>query len=227
MPKAVIFDIDGTLIDTVRLHAEAWAETFQHYGIDVPVDDIRAQIGKGGDQLMPALLPADVVQSRGKAIEARRTDVFRERYLPNLRPLPGARELVRRVAKAGALVALASSAKPEELDALKRIVGLSDEMTDAETSAGDAERSKPFPDIFEAALARMTGVSAADAIVIGDSPYDAEAARRIGMPTIGLLSGGFTKDELLRAGAIAIYRDPAHLLEDYDNSPLGTSGLPD
>ncbi|MFC7690547.1 HAD family hydrolase [Paeniroseomonas aquatica] len=128
---------------------------------------------------------------------------------------------MRRVAAAGLRSALASSAKEEELAALKRILGLEDDRLDAETSSSDAEHSKPFPDIFEAALARLPGVTPAETIVIGDTPYDAEAAGRAGIRAIGMLCGGFPEADLRAAGCIAIYRDPAHLLAEFDASPLG------
>jgi HAD superfamily hydrolase (TIGR01509 family) len=225
--KAVLFDVDGTLVDSVDAHARAWAEAFREFGQDIGVERVRPQIGKGGDQLLPALLPPDILAREGKAIEKRRTAIFRDRHLPHLQPLPGARELVKLVDGRGMRVALASSAKGSELAALKRIVGLESDDLDGETSADDAQRSKPHPDIFLAALARLPGVTADEAIVVGDTPHDVEAARRAGMRCVALLSGGFSEEALRQAGGLGPYRDPAHLLEEFDLSPLGAGGMPD
>jgi HAD superfamily hydrolase (TIGR01509 family) len=219
MIEAVIFDIDGTLIDSVDLHAGSWQEALRHFGHDVPFDKVRAQIGKGGDLLMPALLPEEEVRRRGEEIEAYRLDLFKREYLPRVRPFPSVRELFERIEADGKRIALASSAKREELGRYKQIAGIED-LLDTETSSDDAERSKPHPDIFEAALARLEGVEAADAIAVGDTPYDAQAAGKIGLRTIGLLCGGWPERELREAGCIAIYRDPADLLRQYDRSPL-------
>ncbi|NOG69027.1 HAD family hydrolase [Roseicella sp. DB1501] len=225
--KAVLFDVDGTLVDSVDLHAQAWVDAFKEIGHDISFEDMREQIGKGGDQLMPVFLSPEELKEKGEALEKRRGEIFRQGYLPRVRAFPGAAELLRHVDKAGLRTALASSAKDEELAALKRIVGIEDDRLDAETSSNDAEHSKPFPDIFEAALARLSGVSPGETIAIGDTPYDAEAAGKVGIRTIGVLCGGFPEQALRDAGCIAIYRDPAHLLEEYETSPLGAGGMPD
>ena len=218
--RAVLFDVDGTLVDSVDAHARAWQETFAEFGQHIPFEQVRGQIGKGGDQLMPALLPPDVLERDGKSMEHRRGEIFRERHLPDLRAFPAAADLLRRCAEAGLKVAFASSAKPEELEELKRIIGVADGVTAAETSSGDAERSKPHPDIFLAALERLPGVRAEETVVVGDSPYDAEAAGKAGIRAVGVLCGGFPEEALRRAGCVAIYRDPADLLARFDGSPL-------
>ena len=219
MLKAVIFDIDGTLIDSVALHAEAWQEALRHFGHDLPLGRIRSQIGKGGDLLLLELLPKDEVERRGQEIEKYRLDLFRRAYLHRVKPLPKVRELFERIKADGRRIALASSAKAEELANYKRIAGIED-LLDAETSSDDAERSKPHPDIFQAALDRLGGIDPAEVIAVGDTPYDAEAAGKAGLRTVGLLSGGWSEAELLEAGCVAIYRDPAHLLEQYGRSPM-------
>jgi phosphoglycolate phosphatase-like HAD superfamily hydrolase len=219
MVKAVIFDIDGTLIDSVDLHAAAWREALRHFGHDLPFEKIRAQIGKGGDLLMAALLPEEEVRRRGKEIEEYRLELFKREYLPRVRPFPGVRELFERIGADGKRIALASSAKKEELERYERIAGIED-MVDAKTSSDDAEKSKPYPDIFEAALDHLAGIRAVDAIAVGDTPYDAQAAGKAGLRTIGLLCGGWPEPELREAGCIAIYRDPSDLLNHYERSPL-------
>jgi HAD superfamily hydrolase (TIGR01509 family) len=217
--RAVIFDIDGTLVDSVDLHAKAWQETFAHFGHEVAFAEVRSQIGKGGDQLMPVFLSQEELDRRSDEIEAYRSDLFKTRYLPQVRAFPAVRQLFERILANGQQIALASSAKADELASYKKIAGIAD-LVDEETSSDDAERSKPHPDIFEAALSRLGGMDPSEAIVVGDSPYDAEAAGKIGLRTLGVLCGGFPEQDLSRAGCIAIYRNPADLLSRFEQSPV-------
>jgi len=217
--KAVLFDIDGTLLDSVDLHARAWSEAFAHFGIDVSEPDARRQIGKGGDELLKAFLDPDRIAREGEAIERYRSDLFKREYLPRVRPFPGVRSLLERVRAAGQTIALASSGKQAEVERYQEILGIAD-LVDVATSSDDADRSKPHPDIFQAALAKLPGIGAREAVVIGDTPYDAEAAGKAGIATIGVLCGGFPEAELSRAGCMAIYRDPQDLLDGYERSPL-------
>ncbi len=219
MPGAVLFDVDGTLVDTVGLHAAAWQEAFARFGKDVPLEEVRRQIGKGGDQLMPVFLSEDELRRFGGALDAFRSDLYGRAYLPRARPFPGARELVERVRADGKAAVLASSAKRRELERIEALLGVRRDVAGA-TSADDADRSKPYPDIFRAALAKAPGVAPSEAVVVGDSPYDAEAARRAGIAPVGVLTGGFPEADLRRAGCVAVYRDPADLLARYDDSPL-------
>jgi len=219
MLKAVIFDVDGTLIDSVDAHARAWQIVLARHGFDHPFERVRHQIGKGGDKLMETLLPAEVVERDGKAIERERLDLFKREFLPEVRAFPGVRALFERIKADGRRIVLASSAKEEELESYKRIAGIAD-LIEEETSSDDAAESKPDPDIFEAALAKLEGIAPVEAIAIGDTPYDAEAAGKTGLRTIGVLCGGFPESELRAAGCIVLYRDPADLLEHYDDSPL-------
>jgi HAD superfamily hydrolase (TIGR01509 family) len=219
MPKAVIFDVDGTLIDTNDLHAAAWVDAFRHFGIEVAYEDVRSQMGKGGDQLMPVFVDAERLKREGEQIETFRTELFKRDYLPNVRAFPEVRALFERVRKAGQATVLATSGKREEVDRHMKTAEISDLVDDA-TTADDAEHSKPEPDIFAAALKRLAPLTAEDAIVVGDTPYDAQAAAKVGLRTVGLLSGGFSQEDLEAAGCIAIYADPKALLEAYDRSPL-------
>jgi len=218
--EAVIFDVDGTLIDSVDAHAKAWQVVLARHGYHIPFERVRHQIGKGGEKVMAALLPADVVERLGETIERERLELFKKEYLPQIRAFPGTRALFERVRADGRRIVLASSAKAEELEAYKRIARVAD-LIDGETSSDDAEHSKPDPDIFQAALAKLEDVPPEAAIAIGDTPYDAEAAGKAGLRTIGLLCGGFPADELRATGCIALFRDPADLLARYDESPLG------
>lgn len=217
MIEAVIFDIDGTLVDSVDLHARAWKEAFEKFGRDVPFEDVRKQIGKGGDQLMPVFFSKEELESFGKEMEEYRGDLYKREYLPRVRAFPKVRELFERVRADDKRIALASSAKEDEIETYKRIARIED-LIEAETSADDAEKSKPHPDIFEAALKSLGDMDARRAIVVGDTPYDAEAAGKINLRTVGVLCGGFPEAELRAAGCLSLYRDPADLLARYDES---------
>lgn len=220
MLRALIFDIDGTLVDTNELHVAAWREVFLRFGRHVAPEALRRQMGKGGDQLMPVFWFKDELARFGEQMQAQRVELFMRKYLPRAKPFPGVRPLFERVKRAGLRIALASSAKKPELEHHLEQLGIRD-LVDASTSADDAEHSKPSPDILQAALARLPGVAAADTLLIGDSPYDAQAARRAGMRCIGVLTGGFGESDLLQSGAIAVYRDIADLDRHYDESPPG------
>lgn len=217
--RAAIFDVDGTLVDSNDLHIEAWREAFRRYGKDLGYDEVHAQMGKGGDQLMPVFLSKPELEKFGEELERTRGELFVRNYLPRSKPFPGVRELFQRLKADGIRIALASSAKEEELAHHKKSLGVED-LLEGVTSADDAEHSKPCPDIFVAALERLKGISREEALVIGDTPYDAEAAAKAGMRTVGVLSGGFSAGRLRREGVIAVYGDVADLLQRYDQSPF-------
>lgn len=217
--KAIIFDVDGTLVDTNDLHVAAWVETFRRFGHEVPPEAVRGQMGKGGDQLMPVFLPPEVLERQGEEISTARKELFLEKYIAQARPFPGLRELFERIRAAGQRAVLASSCKADELEHYKALTGLGD-LIEGAVCSEDADRSKPFPDIFQAALDRLAPIGRTEVVVVGDTPFDAEAASKIGLRTVGLLCGGFPEEALRQAGCIAIYRDPADLLANYANSPL-------
>jgi HAD superfamily hydrolase (TIGR01509 family) len=216
---AVLFDVDGTLIDSVDLHAKAWQETFAHFGKRVQFDEIRAQIGKGGDQLLPVFFSRDELSLRGKAIEEYRSDLYKSTYLKRIRAFPGTRELFQEIKRRGIRIALASSAKGDELEIYEQVARV-DDLIHVETSKDDAKRSKPHPDIFQAALARLGKVDKRRSFVVGDTPWDVIAAKRMGLATLGVLCGGFAEEDLRAAGAIEIYRDPEDLHARIDSSVL-------
>ena len=224
MIKAAIFDVDGTLVDSNNLHVEAWREAFRHYGKEVGFEDVHHQIGKGGDQLMPVFLTQEEMQKFGADLERLRVELFTHDYLPGAEPFPKVRELFELLKRDGLQIALASSAKEEELEVHQKNLHIED-LVDAATCADDTEHSKPCPDIFQTALARLDAIAPREAIVIGDTPYDVEAAAKAGMKTIALLSGGFSEEALRKSGAIDVYTDIADLLEHYEDSPLGSMAM--
>jgi len=220
----VIFDVDGTLVDSVDLHAQAWQETFRKFGKKIPFQDIRGQIGKGGDQLIPVFFSKEELDKFGKKIGKTRDEIFQKKYLLQTKPFPKVRELFERIDHDGKRIALASSAKEDELDHFKNILSIAD-LSDAETTAEDAEKSKPDPDIFLTAMKKLGDPPPEEVVVIGDTPYDAIGARKAKLKIIGVLSGGFSEDQLRKEGCIEIYRDPADLLARYDESALA-KGVP-
>lgn len=219
MVKAVIFDVDGTLVDSVDLHAQAWQDAFAEFGRDFDFQRIREQIGKGGDQLLPVFLDEGERERFGEDLQARRADILKARYLHRIKPFPDVRALFERLLADGRRIALASSAKADELEFYKTLARI-DDLVDVQTSSDDAERSKPHPDIFQAAIARLGSLAPEQMLVVGDTPYDAQAAGKAGLRTIGMLCGGFPEAGLRESGCIAIYDSPADLLARYDSSPL-------
>ena len=219
MIKAVVFDIDGTLVDSVDLHAQAWKETFKHFGKEIPFDQVRQQIGKGGDQLMPVFFSSKELDEFGEEMEKYRGELYKRDFLKRVRAFPRVRDLFLKIREDGKRLALASSAKKDELATYKKIARIED-LVEEETSADDADKSKPHPDIFEAALAQLGDVEPDEVIVVGDTPYDAEAAGKISLRTIGVLCGGFAEAELRAAGCVQIFKDPADLLERYEQSAI-------
>jgi HAD superfamily hydrolase (TIGR01509 family) len=214
---AVLFDVDGTLIDSNDLHATAWREAFLHFGADLPLEEIRGQIGKGGDNLIPLLLPKELVEQRQDEIDEFRSDLFKREYLPRVTPFPGVRALFERIVGDGKKIVLASSAKGAEVEYHMGVIGARDLIT-ATTSADDVEHSKPCPDIFAAALQKVKPLEAEQVLVVGDTPYDVRAAKKLGIRVIGFRSGGFPEEALTEAGADEIYDGPEHLLRDYETS---------
>ncbi len=216
MPKAVILDIDGTLIDSNGAHARAWVDALAEHGYQVPLDRVRRLIGMGGDKVLPELTGLEKDSPEGQAISQRRTEIFRERYLPHVEPLPGTRELLRRLRADGLELGVATSAKQDEVEALLRVAQV-DNLVQARATSTDVDRSKPDPDIVQAALGRLDEPPQ-ETIMVGDTPYDVQAAGRAGVPIVAFRSGGWSDGDL--RGAAAIYDDPADLLAHYDQSPL-------
>lgn len=212
----VILDVDGTLVDSNDAHAHAWVDAFAENGITVPFDDVRRSIGMGGDKLMPAVADIEEHSDRGKRISNRRAEIFRSRYLPGIRPFAGTRELIERFKEDGFALVVASSAKEDELQPLLERAGVAD-LIGPTTSSDDAERSKPDPDIVRAAL-RKAGADPRRTIMLGDTPYDVEAAGRANIPAVALECGGWRREAL--HGAAAVFANAPDLLIRYEESPF-------
>jgi HAD superfamily hydrolase (TIGR01509 family) len=215
--QGVIFDIDGTLVDSNDAHARSWVDTFAEAGYEVPFDVVRPLIGMGVDKLLPKTIDVRHDSKEGKKLLARRSEIFRKEYLPRLKPLPGSRALVLRVRADGLKPIVATSAKDAELKGLLQAAAV-DDLMEEKATASDAKRSKPDPDIVQAAV-EESGIAKENLIMIGDTPYDVEAATRAGVKCIGFRSGDWNDSSL--KGTVAIYDGPADLLARYDESPLG------
>ena len=206
--RTVLCDVDGTLVDSNGAHAEAWTQALRESGIEVNVGDIRPLIGMGGDKLLPAAARIEESSPRGQVIAKRKKEIFKS-LLPRLRPTPGARPFLEYLRDHDITAVTATSAGDREMRAILEQAGLND-LFSAHTTKDDAEESKPDPDIVEAALARVKA-QLGTSVMIGDTPYDIEAARRAGIAAVALRCGGHWSDVDLR-GAVAIYDDPAALL---------------
>ncbi|MDQ3555195.1 MAG: HAD family hydrolase [Gemmatimonadota bacterium] len=216
-PRAVILDVDGTLIASNDAHARAFVDAGRELGRESDFDDVRRLIGKGGDKLIPEIFGVEKESPEGERISGRKKQIFEEKYLPLLEPTPGARSLVLRLRDDGLKLVIATSAGRDELDGLLERAGIADLVQDA-TSSSDVAESKPDPDIVLAALEK-TGYEADEVVMLGDTPYDVEAASRAGVRIVAVRSGGWTDEDL--AGSVAVYEHPAALLAAYDESPLG------
>jgi HAD superfamily hydrolase (TIGR01549 family) len=215
MPPAAILDIDGTLVDTNYHHAIAWYRAFRRHEVVVPVWRIHRHIGMGGDQLVGAVAGDEVEKRQGDAIRAAQDEEY-GRLIDETAPFEGAAELLRTLKRRGHRLVLASSAKPHEVE---HYLGLLDaaELADGTTTSADVEATKPQPDLVLAAM-RQAGDDRA--VMIGDSTWDCEAARRAGIPAIAILTGGFSEQELRDAGAVAVYESIVMLAERLDAWPL-------
>lgn len=219
-----MFDIDGTLTDSVDIHAMAWQEALRKFGHDIPYERIRRQIGKGGDQFLQTLLSRSEYERYGEELDQYRGRVFKQNYLKFIRPLSMVPELFQRIKRQETKIVLASSAKRDEVEQYERLLQV-EELVEHETSSDDADRSKPHPDIFQAAMERLGDPPAEQVLAVGDTPYDAQATAAISVACVGVLSGGWSHTELREAGCIAVYCGPADLLARFEESPLASRGV--
>jgi HAD superfamily hydrolase (TIGR01509 family) len=215
-PRAALLDVDGTLLNSNDAHARSWVEVFAEFNHRVTFERVRELIGKGGDKLIPEVTGLAKESPEGEAMSKRRSALFRDQYLPSLKPFAGARALLETMRARGLELVVATSAGGDEVDGLLRAAGVRD-LIDEKTTSGDASRSKPDPDIVQAALAKA-GCAADEAVMLGDTPYDVEAATRAGVVVVALRCGGWGDADL--QGAAAIYGGPEELLAEYDASPF-------
>ena len=212
MPKGVLYDVDGTLVDTNYLHVVAWWHAFRSRGHRVPMTDLHRTVGQGSDQFVSSILGHD---------DDEIADAHSDFYGPfkhQLMSFDGAADLLRTTKKAGLVVVLATSASEAEAKHLTAAIDANDAI-DVVTTKGDVDASKPDPDIVKTALDKA-GLTSGDAIFVGDTVWDVEAARRGGLDCVCVLTGGIGEQELRDAGAVAVYRDVRHLLDDFDASPI-------
>jgi HAD superfamily hydrolase (TIGR01509 family) len=214
--RGVLLDVDGTLLDSVDAHTRAWLAALREAGIEVPYERMRRLIGMGGDRILPLVAGVPADSSLGETVSKRRAAIFLSDEAPRVRPTRGARSLLDAIRAWGGAVAIATSAKPDELRALLGVLDATDLIARA-ASADEVEGSKPAPDVIHAALATVD-LAPGDVVFVGDTGYDIEAAANAGVATIALRSGGWTDADL--AGAIAVYADPADLLAHASETPL-------
>ena len=195
--QAILLDIDGTLIDSNDKHAHCWVEAFAHFGKQVAWDDVRVQIGKGGDLLVPDTLDAREMQKFGEPLKKYRGELWKEKYMHGVRPFPGAVDAMHALHERGLKLALASSSNPDEVEYYVELLGVGD-LLKGTTSKEDAELSKPSPEIFQAALERVKS-DPARTLAVGDTPYDIVAAHRTPVPIAAVLCGGFPRETLTKA----------------------------
>jgi HAD superfamily hydrolase (TIGR01509 family) len=215
--RALLLDVDGTLLDSVDAHAQAWVEALREDGVTVAFERVRPLVGMGGDKLLPAVSGIASDADRGRGISERRGEIFRCRYLPSLRPFPMVRPLLQALRQRGLRLIVATSASKKDLGGLLERAGITDLIDDC-ASGDTVERSKPDPDIIVAAL-EVGNVSADETLMLGDTPYDVEAGRRAGVGCIGLACGAWDARGLSQA--IAVYAAPDDLLAHLDESPIG------
>lgn len=216
MASGVLFDVDGTLVDTTYLHAVSWWQALRQFDRDVAMARIHRAIGMGSDKILDELLGADRDRSDDDEMRTAHDTVYAQ-YWTRLRPHAGAADLLRGCARRGWKVALASSAAPHEFEALRRALD-ADDVVETATTSGDADESKPAPDILDAALERI-GLPPERVVYVGDAVWDVSAAAKLDIPCIGLTCGGLSAAELTEAGAVATYDDPADLLRHLDGLP--------
>lgn len=215
--KGILLDIDGTLVDSNDANARAWMEALQAHGIEVNYIKLREGIGMGGDNFLPKLASLEAESEQGKAISQTRSEIMKSKYMPNLQGFPQVKELLTRLHDDGYKLVVATSAKFDEAEVLLKLIG-AEGLIDEIATSEDAKNSKPDPDILHAAL-QKSGLSADEVVMLGDTPYDVEAAQKAGIRSIGVRSGGWSAPDL--KGTLAVYNDPADLLAQYEKSPLG------
>ena len=218
MLKAVLCDLDGTLLDSNALHAECWQRSFEHFGYLVDFIAVVKQIGKGGEFMLPSFIPADKLPGIKEDIKAFRARLFHREYIDRVVPFCDARRLLERMRKQDLRIAVATSSEKEDLEIYKTVLKIHD-LVEEDVTASDADKSKPEPDIFLAALNSLK-LKPDEALALGDTPWDVEAAAKAGVRTVAVLSGGWKREELDEAGALAVFVDVADILRNFEASPF-------
>jgi HAD superfamily hydrolase (TIGR01549 family) len=220
--KAVIFDIDGTLIDSVGEHAESWVKTFKEFGKEVSLEETKKLIGMGSDQFLNDYFSKEEVEEKKKEIDKYRSALFAKEYMPKIKPFPKVRDLFVKLKEEGVKIVLASSATEEEVGKYEEIADIKD-LVEKKTSSDDAEDSKPEPDIFLAAYNKLGNIDKQNVVVIGDTPYDAVAAKKAGLKSIGVLTGGWTREKLIESGCSQVFDNITVIYEKQFGNAFGNS----
>jgi len=220
--KAVIFDIDGTLIDSVDAHAESWVRTFKKFGKEISFEEAGKLVGMGSDQFLNDYFSEREVEEKKKEIDEYRSELFAKEYMAKIKPFPKVRDLLLKLKKDNIKIVLASSATEEEVEKYGEIADIKD-LVEEKTSTDDAEESKPEPDIFLAAYDKLGKINKQDVVVIGDTPYDAVAAKKAELKIIGVLTGGWAKEKLVQSGCSEIFEDITAIYEKHYESAFGKS----
>ena len=218
MLKAVLCDLDGTLLDSNAFHAESWQRTLAHFGYPAEFETIVKQIGKGSELMLPCLVPPDKLPAIQKELSAFRKSLFHREYIDRIVPFADARRLLERIREAGLRIAVATSSEKDDLEAFKTVLKIHD-LVEEDATADDAEKPKPEPDIFQAAL-KLLKLKPEETLALGDTPWDVEAAQKAGVATVAVQSGGWRREELVEAGAISVYVDVADIVRNFDSSPF-------
>jgi HAD superfamily hydrolase (TIGR01549 family) len=220
--KAVIFDIDGTLIDSVNEHAQSWVRTFKEFGKEVSFEETKKLIGMGSDQFLNDYFSKKEVEDKKKDIDEYRSKLFAKEYMQKIKPFPKVRELFLKLKEDGIKFVLASSAIEEEVEKYEEIADIKD-LVEKKTSTDDAEKSKPEPDIFLTAYDKLNNIDKQDVVVIGDTPYDAIAAKKAGLKSFGVLTGGWTREKLIESGCAEVFEDITAIYEKHFDIAFGKS----
>lgn len=223
MTKALLCDIDGTLVQSNWLHAEAWRQAFAAMDMELELEALRKQIGKGGNELIPVFVPWWKRPQVEEPLKSFRKFVFQHGLREQVEALPRVRDLLERVRQAGIKIGVATSSEKDDLEVLLEKAGIAD-LIDEQITSSDADRAKPHPDIFAAALKKL-GVEANECLALGDTPYDAESAGKAGIRTIGVMTGGWSREDLFAAGCVEVYESAEDLLHEFEQSALVRSGL--
>jgi phosphoglycolate phosphatase-like HAD superfamily hydrolase len=213
--KAVIFDIDGTLIDSNDAHAESFAKAFEKYGKTVSFEELNRLIGMGAEDILEKYLNKKEIEKFGEELIEYRKNIFLKDYLPDVKVFAKTRELFEKLKTDKIQTALASSAGEDELKEYKKLLNI-DDLIEEETNADDAEEAKPEPDIFLTAFEKLKNVEKENILVVGDTPYDAEAAGKAKLKIFGVESGGWTRAKLIEEGCEEVYQDIAEICENYE-----------